>query len=259
MKLPTQLFVLDRRLFEATSWEEVFATCRALAQCELLDLPFPVVTLRVPSDCLPISGPHTDEYITEWNERPKYPDAVTRGRYIYFEQKLDDAFFFEIPNLRWRQDNKGFECDTVKLGLGVKLKPTPWDMRAKNDDHDRIRDFCTNYMAFFLVAVLSTRNVEKRVEHNKLAKLGIGTKKNPLKRFDYVTTLTVPNCVTERDEEHCKTGREITPHLRRAHVRQQRHGPNRQFVKPVLIPAVFVNADKEWVRVRSAYNTGMGQ
>lgn len=110
-------------------------------------------------------------------------------------------------------------------------------------------------LASYLIVLLATRNVEKTVRVNKLAKLGIG-KKNPTNSYSRVTTITIPEMLPE-SEEHPPTGRTVCPHLRRGHIRRQHYGPERAFIKRVWIAPIFVNADEGFVSQRQAYNLSL--
>jgi hypothetical protein len=103
-----------------------------------------------------------------------------------------------------------------------------------------------------LITLLATRNIIKTTKVNKLAKLGIGGKKDLLKRFAYTTTITIPDDLD--DHESVRPGGPRCPHLRRGHIRRQRFGPGRQHEKKIWIAPVFVNADPDFVNQRAAYN-----
>lgn len=104
-----------------------------------------------------------------------------------------------------------------------------------------------------LTVVLATKNVVKTEVVNKLARLGIGLKKNP---YHKTTTLTIGKVTEKADGKGGHDGSHRRPHLRRGHKRDQRYGPNRQYTRQIFIEPIFVNADEGWVAERTAYNVG---
>jgi len=229
MKFPNQLFILSRELFEATSWEDVRATCAALKELGLYSLPYPSINIRVPLSL-------DDALIVAAGGRPA----------------PDDRFHI-APALR---DSSGVDYLDVSVeGLEGRntmsriYSPHGWG-EADTDKYN----LAARIFVPFLIAMLAARNICKQTREHKLASLGIGGKKSdPTRRFRYVTTLTVP-AIREETEDSTETGCEKTPHYRRGHIRHQPYGPRLELVRPVWIAPVFVNADKEWVRERSAYN-----
>lgn len=113
-------------------------------------------------------------------------------------------------------------------------------------DEDLIR----RQMCDLLITLLATRNVIKSTTICKAARLGIGKG-----RHEYTTTLSLPR-EPDRDPT-VPTGREVAPHLRRGHIRRQHYGPRNSFVKSIWIDPVIVNADKEFVSTRKAYNVSL--
>lgn len=144
------------------------------------------------------------------------------------------------------------KCDQILLELSPpKYRPQVLTNRVHTNDTARtIQQLCKA-----LIVLLATRNAVKTTKENKLAKLGIGKRKHKDSQRNYarITTITLPEEL-EHDEEHPPTGRTVAAHLRRGHIRRQHYGPQRAFVKQVWIEPVFVNADKDFVSQRKAYN-----
>lgn len=223
----SQLFILDREFFGVVSWEDAQATCVDLAECGLYHLPYPIVSIRVPAA----------QYF-EWRpnrsieERLKTPtdsissDAVVEIRDYQLGQ-IRPSVWLVFPTYKKEQDVSDITVPSNKVQL-------------------------SQFLANLLITLLATKNIRKETRENKLAKLGIGKKRN---RYRYVTTLSLPNPATlETDSEHHTPGHEVCPHLRRGHIRRQHYGPKNQYVRNRWIEPVFVNADREWVKSRVAYN-----
>jgi predicted protein tyrosine phosphatase len=113
--------------------------------------------------------------------------------------------------------------------------------------------YTAGHLLQVLTVVFATKNVVKTTVVNKLAKLGIGLKKNP---YIKITTLTIGKVVEKADGKGGHDGSHRRPHLRRGHKREQRYGPNWQFTRTIFIEPIFVNADEGWIAERTAYNVG---
>src|SRR5262249_26360389 len=101
-----------------------------------------------------------------------------------------------------------------------------------------------------LISLLAVRNIQKTTKIDKLAKLGIGRNKH---RYVYTTTLCLPPPHLIEGEESTPTGIKRCPHLRRGHIRRQRHGTGNQLTRKIWIEPVFIHADAEFVNQRTAY------
>lgn len=113
-----------------------------------------------------------------------------------------------------------------------------------------------DFVANLLIVLLGTRNAVKTTQHHKCAKLGIGKARD---RYEYVTTITLPKEMDNSADgaEAVRPGQKRAPHLRRGHIRNQRHGPKYAFVKSVWIEPMFIHADAEWVSKRDRYNISL--
>lgn len=106
-----------------------------------------------------------------------------------------------------------------------------------------------NWCAAFLIIALATSNIEKKVDLNKRAKLGIGKKKN-----SSITYLHLPKTVyVGATSTGNGTGQTRRMHLRRGHRRNQRIGPGRTQHKDVWIAPMFINADDAFVPAVKEY------
>lgn len=91
--------------------------------------------------------------------------------------------------------------------------------------------------ALFLV-ILATKGIVKDRQKNKLASLGIGKDK----RFRYITTLR-PSVAYAPQQAGDGTRKAPRPHLRRGHIRNQRHGEGNAMVKRIWIEPCLVAGD----------------
>jgi hypothetical protein len=104
-----------------------------------------------------------------------------------------------------------------------------------------------NWSAAFLIIALATSNIEKKAVLNKMAKLGIGKKKN-----SSITYLHLPKILYVGGTS-TGTGQTKRMHLRRGHRRKQPIGPGRTQHKDIWIAPMFINADDAFVPAVKEY------
>lgn len=257
MTLRNQLFIVSRAARESLTPSEVNATVEALRELNLYALPYPLINVWIAAD---------GYAQTVLDDRPLIEGAVKTVRNWVEEgiMTLDTgadgheraiANFGEggwveytnvslegiVPCYRYLhfEGNRAFPNQRLALEPG---QPIGADERFN--------------VANGLIVLLATRNAVKTIEHHKAAGLGIGAKKKGRRSYEYVTTITVPAEaeLPSHEGEGRPTGAARVPHLRRGHIRRQRFGPRHELIKRVWIAPVFVNADKDWVAQRRAYN-----
>jgi len=220
-----QLFIIGSETINSMSWEEVQATVEDLKTLGLYRLPYETVDLKLPAA----------HFLRLYNEETG-----------------------DIRRVPWTEE----EAKTAVLTVyGISIEPGrpvksvfTWEDRPKwkgeNVTAYSNQEFVRNTLADGLITLLATRNAVKSTREHKLAKLGIGKE-----RHQYVTTISVPRELEKHESNPTGIGR--CPHLRRGHIRRQHYGPKNSFVKPIWIEPVFVNADKEFVSTRTAYNVSL--
>lgn len=103
------------------------------------------------------------------------------------------------------------------------------------------------YCYRILIVLLATPNVEKTVTRNTSHAASHKTRQDA-KNFEYTTTIRIGKITEICSGQGSGTGSSKRPHLRRGHIRRQRHGEGRTEVKKIFIPPMFVNADENWIR-----------
>jgi hypothetical protein len=233
------LFVIGPDAYLSMTQEEVKATVKDLKVLDLYYLPYDRISVRLPLDYACVL-----EDTAQVDNNPQYYRRDSLGR---LRPNLGPGNYLQYDN--------------------INLLGEPSTALFIGEGHGEHKRFCfpadrgdvliaAQDIADGLIALLATRNIIKSVEHNKLARLGIGGKRaGSARRFEYVTTISVPSKL-EENHESVREGREVAPHLRRGHIRHQRYGPGLAYFRQIWIAPVFVNADKEWVSKRRAYNVG---
>lgn len=224
MPITRQLFIVSPEVRAALSSDDVMATCHDLREMDLYSLPYPEVTIRTNMDG-----------IVRWTslagDNSFDPNAKVGPTAMF-----DISFSLEPGSIRVEviDTRTGFYEDVTEM------------MERQEGNADSIR----RMFADGLIALLATRNIVKDVRENKIAKLGIGKKRN---RYSHITTLRLP-ALLDDDAENSTPGAAKAPHLRRGHIRRQHYGPRfGQLVRKIWIEPCFVNADASFVSTRVAY------
>jgi len=289
-----ELFLLPRETIFAMADNEVSATYGDMLKLDIHHMPYEHCIIGVPGDIvvrcnlsvdedtqeIGIAYPTEDGDISKYHH-PSFSVTVPKGTPIdeanaMFERAAanyamngwdGDMSQYREWEFRFYYFNGEMYMPTARSNrLGSNFKnlfefqlegPSgmPKSERVKADSSLKIRwKALGETLRMRLVVLLATRNAVKTRTKDKLLGLGIGKRKvrnnhKPL----YTTTITVPKI--SNGPQGQPTGRTVSPHLRRGHVRQQAWGPRYQFKREVWIEPVFVNADENYVSTRVAYNT----
>lgn len=248
------LFRISSAAYLAASAEEVQATCDALREAGLFTLPYDFVDIEVPVD-VAVTWTGSGERVGTL--KPVHNDD---GSILGYRSSLGEAVVVRVTGVSIDPSAPKPKANLIDY----KLKWTsPFaDETTPLQSEENVAKL-SSALSYLLITLLYTKNAVKETRVKKLAKLGIGKKRLDAK-YEYVTTIRPPAArEMPDDEEHpplADTPGEPTrrcPHLRRAHWRQQRFGPGRSYVKAILIQAMFINADREWTKTRTAYNVSL--
>ncbi len=225
------LFQVSNEALQSVGVRDAMATYADMIEMRISDPPYPEFDLAVPTD-----------------------DGTLK---LHFAPVEDHPDTLEIFNRRLGKNCVILDCISTWLTVN-NGRPRTWrdaekTTAAANEDekfNSLLRDCTAIYVVF--IVLLATRNVVKNTVHNSLAKFGVGKAK-----ADYVTTLSLGD-ITENDyESGAPSGRTMRPHMRRGHIRRQKHGPGFTFERKIFIQPVMVNSDREPVPGdRVAYNVG---
>lgn len=245
-KQPTQLFIIGHAALASLTDEEVDATVAALKEVDLYRLPYDRVSVRLQTDdCVLNDG---SVRVTELDAKFNFWQDPKTGR---MHSRMGPAHYMEFRNVNLRGEHATTWCVHDGSDPGWR----PYEFQAPDIFNELNGQRNPERVAAILVTLLVTRNAVKETTHNKSARLGIGGKKlGSTKRYEYVTTISVPAAAEMEDDPEHAPGTTRAAHLRRGHIRRQHYGPRNSMVKLKFINPVFVNADADWVSTRAAYN-----
>jgi hypothetical protein len=230
-----QLFIISTDAWAAATALEVNSICEDLAELSLYSLPYPEVDIGVSAD---ISVCWVDSTGKPANDSKL---GLINGKGV---PPIGSEYLLIYHGVRLAPDGSALFRSCEIAGPLGRVSATPVGHIAL-------------LLARLLISLLATRNIQREVQHNKLARFGIGRsnrRKSFLARYSYVTTISTPQNL-EDDVEHKPTGIKKCPHLRRGYIRRHQHyGPKNQFTRSVWVQPTFVNASEEFTRTRQAYN-----
>lgn len=140
-----------------------------------------------------------------------------------------------------------FHPDGLWLERRMGPKPETWAEMGWNEH----RAYLASVYRAVLCVLLATPNVVKTREKDKLLCLGIGKGRGA----KYTTSLSIGK-VEYEDDGISVPGvepRDVRPHLRRGHIRNQVCGEGRAERKRIFVPPCFVNGDPSFHPKRDHY------
>jgi hypothetical protein len=227
---PMPLFRLTGEVMDTLTEEEISETLKAMVECGIFATPFRQFAVEI-KNLEKIYANNKDI------ENADILDVVPECKYTLYYQ-FNDVKFQE------------FTCITqIKYTNGQTILAVPRYMPPGSYE---IIQKMENYVVACLVALLATRNAEKKTIENDVRSKNHQSREDAKRKFTSTTVIKI-GAITETLEGHGNSGRRTRPHLRRGHVRNQRHGEGRMEVKKVFIAPVFVNADRGWVDTDKVY------
>lgn len=220
-----QLFILDRHMLNLVGLEETGRTFSDMEKLGIAKPPYDEFTLQVPMGAVINSSDRgtLDKMALDGDERAiRLKDAPLQ---VVYRGGFSGSFAVQVSDSthkRWR---------TLDSFLYEHMHLYP--LMAQHQE--QMANMAKHLMAL-LIVLLATRNVERHVTHNRLARLGVGKQ-----QYEYVTTLKIGQVYEEDGITPVPTGDTRRPHLRRGHIRRQRYGPGYQYVREIWVDPVFVN------------------
>lgn len=223
-------FLITWELIVACTPDTIVDTYYDMAELGINKLPYPLTDISIPTSI-------------SMDEVNRLKAGDTRA-FVFGHPNQPNAWNCEVT-FRFRDE----ECYQIIVS---NPSGSQWIIGSNGTikSKDYLRDAET--YKHCLVVLLAVKAVIKTRVKDKLAALGIG--KNKTTRAIYTTTLSLPIQFQSSANRHDVNGLSLRPHLRRGHIRRQRHGPKLEFIKKIWIEPCFVNSDEEYVSQRFSYN-----
>lgn len=212
---PSQLFILSNEVLDAIPPKEVIATAHIMNELGIFKTPYNKFAVM-------FKGRHFLKADKEgWMKEEGM--TVEEADKLIWDADFKLHFDSENPVQFWQRSRHSQSWVQGNMQVDNLFKLSAYVMRA-------------------LIVVLATRNIVKTTKERKALALGIGAKKAA---YRYTTTITLGQ-LEMPDGSPFPSGATKRPHLRRGHKRNQKFGPGYQFIRPIFVPPVFINRDKEW-------------
>lgn len=250
-----ELFLISRDVVAAASMEEVDATYADMQELGIAHMPYGLVDIDINAKLsFPDDGNDMMFLLCDDSAIGSPPltgqPRLDQVKTMFRELKSDD----KRVNVKIKFQYRDGKCELILVWVHdtwFELHSGGWHRQCAE-----FRETAERYKKLLVVA-LATREIVKTRTKDKLLAMGIGKHKRDNHRPIYTTTISLPirSVSGASGPASSHAGISLRPHLRRGHPRQQRHGPNFEYIKKIWVPPCFVNADDGYVSTRFSYNT----
>lgn len=228
------LFRLSDEILSCFDMEDVRATYNDMLALNLDKDPYPYYAIEVKVKFMYLFGKKVGLLVGE--DDGKDPSNM-QANCVFIYELEDDG------------DHYHFDALMQVNGRYVDLLVTATLNKSK--EQENYVNGIAEYLRYFLMVVLATKNVDKVTKENLTRSISPKQRKDSAK-YQYTTTIKIGK-ITETYHFDIGGGRNVRPHLRRGHIRTQHFGKGNAEVKKIFIQPVFVNADDNWINEQKTY------
>lgn len=228
------LFEIDHRILDAISVDDIDVTFKQLLQMGMAKPPFNEFAVRA-------SGKFVDNCFSiiddDDDENPDFIKNNCKNFCCIFQRKEDFLFI-----------NSGIEL----VGIGWRWMPIKSPLPEDASEYEKSAQELAEVLYRSLIVLLATRNAEKITRVNS-ERASSHKAREDAKRFSTTTIIRIGKITETMRGASSGTGTKTRPHLRRGHIRNQRHGEGLSETKQIFIAPMFVNADENWIAEQKTY------
>lgn len=250
MKIPAKhkppVFDIPASVWKTISFDEIQDTFADMYETDLVYPPFDHFCVRCPLGAF-IEA--TSEHIRKRDKEffkgglEAMPNWVKKSAHLPIVVEYQ---FRQVP--KDSKNTVGYQYRGF-MSLGEGDLALPWDLLT-NMPQD-LSETMNGFIYKALVVLLVTKNCTRKIVENT-PRSSAKKARDDSKHYSTTTYISIGR-ITETCRSKEGSRGPVRAHLRRGHVRRQRHGEGRQEVKTIFIPPVFVNADREWIDARKNY------
>jgi hypothetical protein len=156
---------------------------------------------------------------------------------------------YEFDDLTPRGETVSMPKFRSLMSLGEGEAAIPWTLLTKTPE--KLCNMMNLFIYKILIVLLATKNCDRKTVENTI-RANSKKARDDAKHYSTTTYISIGR-ITETCRHESGSRSSVRPHLRRGHLRRQKHGEGRQEVKTIFIPPIFVNADREWITDRKKY------
>lgn len=220
------LFELDERIFESMDEDEIHKTFIDMREMGLNKPPFPSLVMRLSNRLLRLF------FKPDFNEDKHFDEIDAAYVWIRYDEATG------AMGTSFGVQPRGQKIDWIT--------DTPPQAVAKEIYRLSYR------VLVILIVILATKNIEKetRVNSDRASSHRI---REYARDFSTTTVIRIGKITETMRGASSGVGTKTRPHLRRGHIRNQRHGENWSETRQIFIAPVFVNADDNWIAEQKTY------